>query len=48
MTDILDQLKDIEDQIEDALWKMEMKDQLERALAVYQDAEAKLNALGLG
>ena len=34
MTDILDQLKAIEDQIEDALWKLEMHDQLEQALAV--------------
>lgn len=47
MTDILDQLKAIEDQIEDALWKLEMHDQLEKALDVYQEAEAKLDALGL-
>src|SRR5512143_2092030 len=48
MTDILDQLKAIEDQIEDALWKLEMRDQLEKALDVYQDSEARLDALRLG
>jgi tetratricopeptide (TPR) repeat protein len=47
MTDILDQLKAIEDQIEDALWKLEVHDELEKALAVYLEAEAKLDALGL-
>lgn len=48
MTDILDQLEAIEDQIEEALWQLEIHDELEKALVLYQDAETQLAALGLG
>ncbi len=45
MSDISVQLKTIEDQIEKALWDLEIKDQLDQALKVYREAEGKLLAL---
>jgi hypothetical protein len=45
--DVLEQIKAIENQIEAALWDSEVHEDLEKALDAYQDAEAKLTALGL-
>jgi tetratricopeptide (TPR) repeat protein len=42
MSELTEQIKNIEAQIEKTLWDMELNDQLEEALAVYQDAEARL------
>ncbi len=42
MSELTEQIKEIESQIEKALWELELNDQLEEALAVYQDAEVKL------
>jgi len=38
-------IKSIEDQIEKALWDFEVHEQLDQALDVYKDAEAKLTSL---
>jgi tetratricopeptide (TPR) repeat protein len=40
-------LKDIENQIESALWEFEVHEQLDQALAIYKTAEIKLESLGL-
>jgi tetratricopeptide (TPR) repeat protein len=45
MGDILNGIQQIEAQIEEALWSLEVEDQLESALAAYQAAEARLNDL---
>jgi tetratricopeptide (TPR) repeat protein len=42
-----EKIKEIENQIEKALWGLEVHDELNKALEVYQDTEAKLKALGL-
>jgi tetratricopeptide (TPR) repeat protein len=47
MTEISETIKDIENQIEEALWTLEVHDELEKALEAYQEAESKLNALAL-
>lgn len=47
MAENLEIIKDIEDQIEKALWSFEVHDEIEKALAIYQDAEGKLTALDL-
>ena len=48
MTDLLDQLKSIEEQIEDALWSFEVHDELQKAYDIYLEAEARLNSIQLG
>jgi tetratricopeptide (TPR) repeat protein len=40
-------INDIEDQMEKALYDLEVQDKLDEALKIYQDAEGKLEALGL-
>jgi len=47
MDQILKEIKDIEDQIEAALWSLEQDDQIEKAFKVYQDAETKLADLDI-
>ena len=47
MNEILENIKGIEDQIEGALWSLEVHDEIEKALEAYQDAESKLTALVL-
>ncbi len=42
-----EQIKDIENQIEKALWELELHEELEKALEIYQDAETKLEKLGI-
>jgi len=45
MDEIAERIQQIEAQIEEALWSLEVEGQLESALAAYQDAEAQLGAL---
>jgi hypothetical protein len=47
MTEISDSIKGIENQIEEALWGLEVHDEFRKALEAYQDAESKLTALAL-
>jgi tetratricopeptide (TPR) repeat protein len=47
MVELSEKIKAIENQIEKALWGLEVHDELKKALEVYQDAEAKLEALGI-
>lgn len=47
MAAISEMIKEIENQIEKALWQVELKEELGHALEIYQDAEAKLEALGI-
>jgi tetratricopeptide (TPR) repeat protein len=47
MIELSEKIKEIENQIEKTLWGLEVHDKLEKALEVYQDAEAKLEALGI-
>jgi tetratricopeptide (TPR) repeat protein len=47
MIDLLEKIKELENQIEKALWDLELHEQLEQALVVYQDAEAKLKQLSI-
>jgi tetratricopeptide (TPR) repeat protein len=42
MSELTEQIKKIESQIEKALWELELNNQLEEALVIYQDAEVKL------
>jgi tetratricopeptide (TPR) repeat protein len=42
-----EKIKEIENEIEKALWGFEVHDELANTLAVYQDAEAKLEELGI-
>jgi tetratricopeptide (TPR) repeat protein len=45
MIEIVETIKEIEKQIEKALWELEVHDELGKALEVYQGAEAKLEGL---
>ncbi len=45
MDKIFEEIQQIETQIEEALWSLEVEGQLEEALAVYQAAETRLGAL---
>ncbi len=45
--EMLEKIKQIENQIEAALWDSEVHEELEQALKAYQDAEGKLAALGI-
>lgn len=47
MIDLSQKLKEIENQIESALWDLELHDELDKALEVYRAAEAKLEELGI-
>jgi tetratricopeptide (TPR) repeat protein len=47
MTDTLEIIKSLENQIEEALWALEVHEELDKALEVYQAAEQKLTALEL-
>ena len=47
MIDLSQKLKEIENQIERALWDLELHDELNKALEVYRGAEAKLEVLGI-
>ncbi len=47
MDRLLDEIKDIENHIEKALWDLELHDQLDQALGIYQEAEAKLSAMSI-
>ena len=41
------EIKEIENQIEDALWSLELHDEIEKALGIYREAETKLGALDI-
>jgi tetratricopeptide (TPR) repeat protein len=47
MTEMSERIKEIEQQIEQALWDLEARDEIEKALEIYQNAESKLAALDL-
>jgi tetratricopeptide (TPR) repeat protein len=47
MSKVSEKIKGIENQIEKALWDLELHGELEKALEIYQDAEVKLNSLGV-
>ena len=47
MTELSEKIKEIENQIEASLWASEVHDELEEALEVYREAEAKLEALDI-
>lgn len=47
MAEIAEIIKGIENQIEEALWALEVHDEIEKALEAYQEAESKLTALAL-
>ena len=47
MHELSEQIQEIEQLIEKALWDLELHEKLEQALAVYLDAENKLNDLSL-
>ncbi len=47
MTEVSQRIKAIESRIEAALWESEVHEDLEKALIVYEDAESKLEALGI-
>jgi tetratricopeptide (TPR) repeat protein len=47
MTELSGKIKEIEAQIEAALWDSEVREELEKALHAYRDAEGKLEALGV-
>ena len=47
MTELSEKIKEIENQIEASLWASEVHDELESALEVYREAEAKLEALDI-
>lgn len=47
MTEIPERIKEIEQQIEQALWDLEVRDEIEKALEIYQHAESELAALDL-
>ena len=42
-----EKIKAIENQTEKVLWNVELKEKLEHALEIYQDAEPKLNELDI-
>lgn len=42
-----EKIKEIEAQIEDGLWKFEVRDEIEKALEIYLEAESRLNELEL-
>lgn len=48
MQELSEKIKAIETQIEAALWDSEVHEDLEKALQTYQEAESKLEALGIG
>ena len=48
MNETLKQIKQIEDQIEDALWTFETAGENSQALSAYQEAETRLEALSIG
>lgn len=47
MIALTEKIKEIENQIEKALWEVELNEELEKALEIYQDAEAQLEKLGI-
>ncbi len=47
MADISEIIKGIDNQIEEALWALEVHDEIDKALEAYQDAESKITALAL-
>jgi tetratricopeptide (TPR) repeat protein len=47
MTIVSEKIKEIEDQVEKALWGLELQDEFDKALKIYQDAELKLEELGI-
>jgi tetratricopeptide (TPR) repeat protein len=47
MNELSENIKDIENQIEKALWGVEMHEELGKALEIYKDAEIKLEKLGI-
>ena len=47
MDDKTKEIKEIENQIEEALWSLEVHDEIEKALEIYLAAETKLGALDL-
>jgi len=46
VVEIPKEIEEIENQIEEALWSLEMRDEKEEALEIYLEAESKLDALG--
>lgn len=47
MTDSSEKIKEIENQIEKALWELEVHEELEKALTIYQEAGKKLDELAI-
>ena len=47
MGKVSEKIKEIESQIEKALWDLELKDEFDKALVIYQAAELKLEELGI-
>ncbi len=47
MTELSEKIKAIENQIEKALWDIELHEELEKALEIYREAESKLAELGI-
>lgn len=47
MIEIPKEIEEIENQIEEALWSLEMRDEKEKALEIYLEAETKLDALAI-
>jgi tetratricopeptide (TPR) repeat protein len=47
MVEIPKEIEEIENQIEEALWSLEMRDEKEKALEIYLEAELKLDALAI-
>lgn len=47
MIELPEKIKEIENQVEKALWGLELKDELDKAFVIYRDAELKLEELGI-
>lgn len=47
MIELAEKIKEIENQVEKALWGLELKDEHDKALVIYQDAVIKLEELGI-
>ena len=47
MVEIIKEIEGIENQIEEALWSLEMHDEKEKALEIYLEAESKLDELAI-
>ena len=46
MNDLTEKIKAIEDQIEKALWELELHEELGKALEIYREAEDRFGKIG--